>query len=100
MDLRDAESIKRIPLPPGAAPGAVAALEERVRRAFDPAGLANPGQAAPDLAQGCVPVNMFAPSLVSTFVGDLASAAERDSQLLQWLQQVYNPIDRLLARTV
>ena len=40
--------------------------------------LANPGAAAPDLAQGCVPVNMFAPSLLSTFVGDLASQAERD----------------------
>lgn len=29
-----------------------------------------------------------------------ASAAERDSQLLQWLQQVYNPIDRLLAQVI
>jgi iron complex outermembrane receptor protein len=42
------------------------------------AGLANPEAAAPDLTQGCVPVNFFAPSLVSTFVGDLASQAERD----------------------
>ena len=28
------------------------------------------------------------------------STAERDSQLLQWLQQVYNPIDRLLAQVI
>jgi iron complex outermembrane receptor protein len=40
--------------------------------------LANPGQAAPDLAQGCVPVNLFAPSVLGSFVGDLASAAERN----------------------
>lgn len=42
------------------------------------AGLANPGAAAPDLTQGCLPVNFFAPSLLSTFVGDLGTAAERD----------------------
>ncbi|MFM8525998.1 MAG: J domain-containing protein [Cyanobacteriota bacterium] len=28
------------------------------------------------------------------------AAAERDAQLLQWLQQVYNPIDRLLAQVI
>lgn len=29
-----------------------------------------------------------------------ATAIDRDSQLLQWLQQVYNPIDRLLAQVI
>ena len=29
-----------------------------------------------------------------------AAGADRDSQLLQWLQQVYNPIDRLLAQVI
>ncbi|MBO6608781.1 TonB-dependent receptor [Altererythrobacter sp.] len=42
------------------------------------AGLANPDLAAPDLAQGCVPVNLFAPSVLTGAVGDFASAAERD----------------------
>ena len=28
------------------------------------------------------------------------AAADRDSQLLPWLQQVYNPIDRLLAQVI
>ncbi|RJY09056.1 TonB-dependent receptor domain-containing protein [Aurantiacibacter aquimixticola] len=40
--------------------------------------LANPGAAAPDLAQGCVPVNLFAPSLFSQTIGDFATQAERD----------------------
>ena len=42
------------------------------------AGLANPGAAAPDLTQGCVPVNLFAPSVLTGAVGDFASQAERD----------------------
>jgi iron complex outermembrane receptor protein len=42
------------------------------------AGLANPGQAAPDLTAGCVPVNLFTPSLLSQQVGDLSTSAERD----------------------
>ena len=29
-----------------------------------------------------------------------ATVVDRDSQLLQWLQQVYNPIDRLLAQVI
>ncbi|MBO6945383.1 TonB-dependent receptor [Altererythrobacter sp.] len=41
------------------------------------AGLANPDLAAPDLTQGCVPVNLFAPSVLTGAVGDFASAAER-----------------------
>lgn len=42
-------------------------------------GLANPSLAAPDLnAAGCVPVNMFAPSVLTGAVGDFASQAERD----------------------
>lgn len=43
------------------------------------AGLANPGLAAPDLnAGGCVPVNLFAPSVLTGAVGDFATQAERD----------------------
>jgi len=41
-------------------------------------GLANPDLAAPDLVQGCVPVNLFAPSVLTGAVGDFASAAERN----------------------
>ncbi|WP_435418386.1 TonB-dependent receptor [Parerythrobacter aurantius] len=41
--------------------------------------LANPGLAAPDLnAAGCVPVNLFAPSVLTGAVGDFATQAERD----------------------
>ena len=42
------------------------------------AGLANPEAAAADLTAGCVPVNLFAPSVLTGAVGDFASAAERD----------------------
>jgi iron complex outermembrane receptor protein len=42
------------------------------------AGLANPSLALPDLTQGCVPVNLFAPSLLDSAIGDFASQAERD----------------------
>lgn len=47
-------------------------------------GLRNPTFAAPDLTAGCVPVNLFAPSLygnpgtLSTAIGDFATQAERD----------------------
>lgn len=40
--------------------------------------LANPDQAAPDLLEGCVPVNLFAPSLFAFPIGDFATQAERD----------------------
>jgi iron complex outermembrane recepter protein len=40
--------------------------------------LRNPGAAMPDLLQGCVPVNLFAPSLLSSPIGDFATQAERD----------------------
>lgn len=40
--------------------------------------LANPKLVAPDLLQGCVPVNLFAPSLLGSVVGDFATQAERD----------------------
>ncbi|MDN3644796.1 TonB-dependent receptor [Pontixanthobacter aestiaquae] len=40
--------------------------------------LANPGAAMPDLLDGCVPVNLFAPSLLNSLVGEFASQAERD----------------------
>ena len=46
--------------------------------ACDGSALANPGQALPDLVQGCVPVNLFAPSLLGATIGDFATAAERD----------------------
>lgn len=42
------------------------------------AGLANPNAAAPGLIEGCVPVNLFAPSVLSGAVGDFATQAERD----------------------
>lgn len=41
-------------------------------------GLANPGLAAPDLTAGCVPVNLFAPSVLTGEQGDFATAAERN----------------------
>ena len=46
--------------------------------ACNAAGLRNPNLAAPDLVAGCVPVNMFAPSLYQGVVGDFATQAERD----------------------
>ncbi|NCP13726.1 MAG: TonB-dependent receptor plug domain-containing protein [Sphingomonadales bacterium] len=42
------------------------------------AGLRNPSLVAPDLLAGCVPVNLFAPSLFEGLIGDFASQAERD----------------------
>ncbi|MHA6334435.1 TonB-dependent receptor domain-containing protein [Qipengyuania sp. CAU 1752] len=43
------------------------------------AGLANPSLAAPDLnASSCVPVNLFAPSVLGAPIGDFATQAERD----------------------
>jgi iron complex outermembrane receptor protein len=46
--------------------------------ACDTANLANPGLAAPDLTAGCVPVNLFAASLLGPIPGELSSQAERD----------------------
>lgn len=43
------------------------------------AGLANPDLAAPGLnADSCVPVNLFAPSVLTGAIGDFATQAERD----------------------
>ena len=42
------------------------------------AGLANPNAAAPGLTGGCVPVNLFAPSVMTGAVGNFATQAERD----------------------
>jgi iron complex outermembrane receptor protein len=42
------------------------------------AGLANPRAAAPGLTEGCVPVNLFAPSVLTGAVGNFATQAERD----------------------
>jgi iron complex outermembrane receptor protein len=42
------------------------------------AGLSNPKAAMADLTQGCVPVNLFASSLLGAPVGNFASQAERD----------------------
>jgi len=42
------------------------------------AGLANPGLAAADLLDGCVPVNMFAGSVLGAPIGAFATQAERD----------------------
>ncbi|PIW54180.1 MAG: TonB-dependent receptor [Sphingomonadales bacterium CG12_big_fil_rev_8_21_14_0_65_65_10] len=41
-------------------------------------GIRNPGDIQPDVIAGCVPVNLFAPSLYQTVVGDFATQAERD----------------------
>lgn len=42
------------------------------------AGLRNPGAAMADLLQGCVPVNLFAGSLLNNPIGEFATQAERD----------------------
>ena len=44
----------------------------------DASALANPGAALGDLTQGCVPVNLFAPSVLNQANGDFATQAERD----------------------
>lgn len=44
----------------------------------DASALANPGAALADLTQGCVPVNLFAPSVLNSAQGDFATQAERD----------------------
>jgi len=44
----------------------------------DASALANPNAALPDLTQGCVPVNLFAPSVLNSAQGDFATQAERD----------------------
>ena len=41
-------------------------------------GFMNPDALQPDVVDGCVPVNLFAPSLYNQAVGDFASQAERD----------------------
>ena len=47
-------------------------------RPCDASGLANPGLAAPDLIEGCVPVNLFADSFLGSAIGDFETRAERD----------------------
>ena len=42
------------------------------------AALDNPSAAMPDLLDGCVPVNLFAPSVLGSPIGDFATQAERD----------------------
>ena len=44
----------------------------------DASALANPELAAPDLLQGCVPVNLFTPNLLGQPIGDFDTQAERD----------------------
>ncbi|NMW31107.1 TonB-dependent receptor [Altererythrobacter sp. RZ02] len=44
----------------------------------DTSALANPNAALSDLGAGCVPVNLFAPSLLGAAIGDFATQAERD----------------------
>ena len=46
--------------------------------ACNAARLANPSLAMSDLTQGCVPVNMFATSVLTGAIGDFATQAERD----------------------
>ncbi|MEO1710728.1 MAG: TonB-dependent receptor plug domain-containing protein, partial [Pseudomonadota bacterium] len=42
------------------------------------AGVANPDLLPSDVAPGCVPVNLFAPSVLTGAIGDFATQAERD----------------------
>lgn len=44
----------------------------------DASALANPNAALADLTQGCVPVNLFAPSVLNSAQGNFATQAERD----------------------
>ncbi|MEP3110290.1 MAG: TonB-dependent receptor [Erythrobacter sp.] len=44
----------------------------------DASALSNPNAALADLTQGCVPVNLFAPSVLGVGIGDFATQAERD----------------------
>lgn len=44
----------------------------------DTSALANPSLAMADLAAGCVAVNLFAPSVLGSAIGNFASQAERD----------------------
>lgn len=46
--------------------------------ACNAAGLRNPSFAMPDLIAGCVPLNLFAPSLYTSAIGDFGTSAERD----------------------
>lgn len=46
--------------------------------ACDASQLSNPDLAAPDLLDGCVPVNLFAPSVIGQVVGEFATQAEAD----------------------
>lgn len=52
--------------------------DPQVIGACNAAGLANPSLAMSDLTQGCVPVNMFASSVLTGAIGDFATQAERD----------------------
>lgn len=60
--------------------------------------LANPSAAMPDLLDGCVEVNLLAPSVLGTPIGDFATAAERNyvfgdrifkTTYTQWLANAY-----------
>lgn len=44
----------------------------------DATGLANPGMLLADVTEGCVPVNLFADSVLGSPIGDFATQAERD----------------------
>lgn len=55
-----------------------AAAQPLTGGACNAAGLRNPGAALPDLLQGCVPVNLFAPSAIGSPVGQFATQAEAD----------------------
>lgn len=63
---------------PGAPGRNIVGNDARYIGVCNSAGLANPSLAAPDLVQGCVPVNLFAPSVLGATIGDFATQAERD----------------------
>lgn len=59
-------------------------------------GVDNDGDGVPDGTDGCVPINMFAPSLYEGLIGDFATQAERDyvfgtrSVVTDYYQTVFN----------
>lgn len=63
---------------PGSPGAEIVGNDPRFIGVCNAAGLSNPSLAAPDLVQGCVPVNLFAPSVLNSAIGDFATQAERD----------------------
>ncbi|RFB04336.1 TonB-dependent receptor domain-containing protein [Parvularcula marina] len=56
----------------------ISTLVELPGGACDPTGAANPSALTAEITAGCVPVNLYAPSLYGQIQGDFATQAERD----------------------